>query len=215
MSFKINCSYTKLLPVSQVIPNDRNTNKHPEKQIKLLAKIIDYQGWRHPIIISNLSGQIVAGHGRLAAAKLLNMPEVPVDFQDFENKAQEIAFLESDNLVADLAEHDKGLLLKNIKDLELNLEDFDIELFGIDEFQASELFKEDGELDNLLSGSDVNSLEDRLKKYEETQPRKIILTFEQDEFDHFKISAKKIIQENNLENYKELFQMLVSKYEYE
>jgi DNA modification methylase len=124
--------------VEQVIGNPQNTNKHPDKQVALLAKIIDYQGWRHPIVVSNLSGYIVAGHGRLDAAKKLGADTVPVSYQDFENKAQEMAFLEADNLVADLAEHDQVMMLDNIRALDLD-DDFDLELFGMPDLQLPEV----------------------------------------------------------------------------
>ena len=66
---KIYCSYTELVDIEAVIENPRNPNKHPEKQIKMLAKIIKNQGWRSPIIISNRSGFVVKGHGRLFDTK--------------------------------------------------------------------------------------------------------------------------------------------------
>lgn len=78
-----------MVPVEEIIPNPRNPNKHPKKQIELLAKIIKAQGWRAPITVSNRSGFIVRGHARLEAAKLLGLTECPVDFQDYENEAVE------------------------------------------------------------------------------------------------------------------------------
>ena len=53
MKPKIKCSYKKLVPVDKLNPHPQNPNKHPEKQIKLLAKIISAQGWRNPITVSN------------------------------------------------------------------------------------------------------------------------------------------------------------------
>jgi DNA-directed RNA polymerase subunit RPC12/RpoP len=126
----IHCSYKQLIKLCDLIPHPRNTNKHSQKQIELLAKLIKYQGIRHPIIVSNFSGRIVAGHARLEAAKLLGYKEFPVDYQDFESEAQEYAFLESDNKVAELAEWDREKFDLNIDELKLDL-DFDHELFGV------------------------------------------------------------------------------------
>lgn len=67
---KIMCAYTDLVSVVSLVPNPRNPNKHSDEQIKLLAKIIKYQGWRDPIVVSKRSGFITKGHGRLMAAKL-------------------------------------------------------------------------------------------------------------------------------------------------
>jgi len=61
----VHCSHTELADVVKLIPNPRNPNKHPDKQIALLAKIIRHQGWRSPVVISNRSGFVVKGHGRL------------------------------------------------------------------------------------------------------------------------------------------------------
>ena len=133
---KINCTYSVLESVHKIVPNPRNTNKHNQKQIALLAKIIDFQGWRHPIIISKRSGFVVAGHARLEAAKLLNYELCPVDYQEFENEAQEYAFLESDNHIAELAEHDKNKMLINLRELDFKL---DLDLIGIPDFKLPEL----------------------------------------------------------------------------
>ena len=62
---KINCAYDELVDVSKLVPNPKNNNKHPKEQIERLAKIIDFQGQRTPIVVSNRSGFIVKGHGRL------------------------------------------------------------------------------------------------------------------------------------------------------
>ena len=95
----------------------------------MLAKILKYQGWRHPIVVSANSGFIVAGHGRLAAAKLNGWLECPVDVQKFDDNAQEIAFLLSDNFIAELAETNEQML----EQLVVELGDFDHELLGLDE----------------------------------------------------------------------------------
>lgn len=88
---KVYCTFTRMVAIEEIIPNPRNPNKHPKKQIELLAKIIKAQGWRAPITVSNRSGFIVRGHARLEAAKLLGLTECPVDFQDYDNEAVEWA----------------------------------------------------------------------------------------------------------------------------
>ena len=64
----------------------KNRNTHTRNQIKRLAKLIQDQGFRVPIIVSELSGFIVAGHGRLVAAKRLKLENVPVIYQSFDNE---------------------------------------------------------------------------------------------------------------------------------
>lgn len=125
---KIQCDYKKLVPLQELKPHPRNRNTHPTDQIARLARVIEYQGFRHPIIVSNLSGFIVAGHGRLAAAQKLGLKEAPVDYQDFESEEQEYAFLVSDNAVALWAELDFSGINADLGDLGPN---FDLDLLGI------------------------------------------------------------------------------------
>ena len=105
----VHCAFDEMMPIESVIPNPRNPNTHPDKQIKLLAKIINTQGWRAPITVSKRSGFIVRGHGRLLAAQLLNLETVPVDLQDYESEAAEWADLIADNRLAELATIDDSL----------------------------------------------------------------------------------------------------------
>jgi ParB-like chromosome segregation protein Spo0J len=137
---KVYAAHDKLVPLEKIIPNPRNPNTHPEKQIKLLAKIIAAQGWRAPISVSNRSGFIVRGHARLKAAQLLGLDNAPVDYQDYDSEAQEWADLIADNRIAELAEID----LPSLKDA-LSLADtgeFDIEITGFDEKEIEDLINQ-------------------------------------------------------------------------
>ena len=81
------CAYDKLVKIEELIPHPKNPNTHPQSQIKILAQNIRYHGWRHPIVVSKLSGYIVAGHGRLEAAKELGVSIIPVEYQNFASEA--------------------------------------------------------------------------------------------------------------------------------
>ncbi len=135
------CAHTELVDIEKLVPNPRNPNRHPENQIKLLAKIIRAQGWRSPIVVSSRSGFVVKGHGRLEAAKLLESERVPVDFQNYENEAAEWADLIGDNRIAELAEQDDDALKALLKEL-------------------------DGQIDLDLTGFDQDSLDDLLDRLE-------------------------------------------------
>ena len=97
------CAYDKLVKVEELIPHPKNPNTHPQNQIKILAQNIRYHGWRHPIVVSKLSGYIVAGHGRLEAARELGVSIVPVEYQDFATEDNELAVLVGDNRLAELS----------------------------------------------------------------------------------------------------------------
>lgn len=79
MNPEIHCTHTETRDPESLIEHPRNINQHPKEQIELLAKIIKHQGWRNSIVVSERSGFVVKGHGRLAAALLLGCEQVPVD----------------------------------------------------------------------------------------------------------------------------------------
>ena len=132
---EIRCKYSEMVDIEHLVPNPRNPNKHGEKQVKLIAKLLEFQGWRHPIIVSKRSGFVVVGHCRLESARLNGYQQVPVDYQEFKDEATEFQFLVSDNKSPELADHDDSLMISGIKDL--GLEDMDFELLGLDDFQIN------------------------------------------------------------------------------
>lgn len=121
------CAFDKIVDLADLTPNPRNPNRHPDEQIKLLAKIIEKQGWRQPVKVSTRSGMIVSGHGRYQAARLLQC-SVPVDFQDYASEEEELADLTADNRIAELAENDEEMLAEILA--EINLSDLPTELTG-------------------------------------------------------------------------------------
>jgi DNA modification methylase len=128
---KIMCAHTSISDVDLLVPHPLNPNKHGEKQIEMLAKIMNHQGWRHPITVSKRSGFIVAGHGRLMAAKKLGWETAPVDEQEFDTEADEYAHLIADNKIAELAEHDDAMMF----DALAKFPDLDLDLLGIPDLE--------------------------------------------------------------------------------
>lgn len=133
----VHCAHDELVDIINLVPNPRNPNQHPKKQIELLAKIIKNQGWRAPITVSSRSGFIVRGHGRLLAAQSLGISQVPIDRQDYENEAAEWADLVADNRIAELSQVDNELLENLIS--ELKTEDIDLELTGFNEKEIDKI----------------------------------------------------------------------------
>jgi DNA modification methylase len=137
-----------MVKIEDLRPHPKNPNKHGDEQIALLAKNIRHLGWRHPILVSAMSGYIVAGHARLEAAKLLNLAAVPVDAQPFASEADELAYLLADNRIAELAD----LQTAALKDLleELDTGGFDMDLTGFVESERERLMlqeHQDGDAD--------------------------------------------------------------------
>lgn len=125
----------KLVEIEKLVPNPKNNNRHPVEQLERLAKIIEFQGFRDPIIVSNRSGFIVCGHARLDVAKKIGMEKVPVVYQDFDSEAQEYAHLTADNEIARWAELDYQELYENLKEIELD----DVDMLGIEDFKMPEV----------------------------------------------------------------------------
>ena len=121
----------KLVKISDLKLHPKNRNTHPEHQIRRLAEILEYQGWRYPVKVSNQSGYVTAGHGRIEAAKLKGWTEVPVNYQDYDNEDQEYADLVADNAIASWAELDLSGVNADLADFDPS---FDINLLGIENF---------------------------------------------------------------------------------
>ncbi len=114
----------KLVAIEEIVANPKNANKHSPEQIERLKKIISYQGFREPLVISTRSGFLVCGHGRLEAAKSLGVKELPCIYQDFKDEAQEYAHMVADNEIARWANLDEEKLKNDLKDFKL--EDLDV-----------------------------------------------------------------------------------------
>jgi len=114
----VHCACDDILDVDKVKPYPWNANMHPEDQVLLLAKLIHGHGWRGPITISNQTGLVVRGHGRLAAARKLGSSEVPVDYQDYASPELERADRVADNRIQELSEWDRSLLRDELNDLD-------------------------------------------------------------------------------------------------
>ena len=129
------CAFDEIVDIKDLKENPRNPNTHPSVQIELLAQIIKKTGWRAPITVSNLSGFIVKGHGRLQAAKAAGLKQCPVEYQNFKDEEEEMAALLADNKLAELAEIDVEKLTEIFKDIEFE----DLSLTGYSQEEFDEL----------------------------------------------------------------------------
>jgi hypothetical protein len=133
---QFNCAYTELVSISKLVPNPKNANKHSAEQIERLAKIIDFQGQRSPVVVSKRSGFITKGHGRLMAMQHLGWDQVAVDYQDYLSEAQEYADVIADNEIAKWAMVDLDMIRTELVDAGFDL---NIDLLGIREFSIEPL----------------------------------------------------------------------------
>ena len=140
MDIAIKCAFTEMVPIGELHPHPQNPNRHPPKQVALLAKLIRRVGMRQPITVSKLSGYIIRGHGRLEACRALKMREVPVDYQDYADEAEEMADLMADNRIPEFAELDLSVAWENLGNI---ADSFSLEDLGFkkSEFKDVDLLK--------------------------------------------------------------------------
>jgi ParB-like chromosome segregation protein Spo0J len=131
----VHCKHTRMEPIENLREHPKNPSQHSDTQVALLAKNIRHLGWRHPILVSGLTGFIVAGHARLQAARVLNLAAVPVDVQDFDTQADEMAYLIADNKIAELAEINSAVLKDLLEMLDDGSRDMDLTGFSAKELE--------------------------------------------------------------------------------
>src|SRR5712664_4666917 len=129
-------------PLEKLIPYARNPRTHSEAQVAQIAASIAEFGFNNPILVDTKAG-IIAGHGRLLAARKLQLKEVPVIILDHLSEAQKRAYVIADNQLALNAGWDEDLLRLELAVLQG--EDFNVGLIGF----------EDQELARLLAAQDA------------------------------------------------------------
>ena len=115
--------------VEDLIPYEKNSRTHSEEQIEKVVASIKEFGWTNPILIDEDQG-IIAGHGRLEAAKRLGMKEVPVLVLTGLTDAQKRAYIIADNKLALEAGWDEDLLREELD--WLTQHDYSAEVTGFD-----------------------------------------------------------------------------------
>ena len=110
-------------------PYAKNAKKHPQSQVDLLEKSIKEYGFLNPCLIDK-DYNVIAGHGRILAAKQMGMDKIPCLFVEGLTDAQYKAYVLADNKLTEMGEWDMDLVLSELQDLE-NM-NFDISLTGFD-----------------------------------------------------------------------------------
>jgi hypothetical protein len=132
--------------VTSLKPHKRNARTHSKRQIRQIADSIKTFGFNNPILV-DASGQIVAGHGRFEAAKLLGLTNVPTIILEAMTEEQRRAYAIADNRLAELAGWDKQMLRIELGELSVEFPELDLTITGF----------EKGDLDLIVLGEDKNS----------------------------------------------------------
>ena len=134
----------QLVPLSKLVPYVNNARTHSPKQLAKLRSSLREFGFINPVIIDR-DFNVIAGHGRIAAAKEEGITEVPCVFVDYLTEAQKKAYILADNRMALDAGWDEELLRIEIESLQGA--DFDVSLTGFGEDEIADLFAGDSEKD--------------------------------------------------------------------
>lgn len=124
------------IEIEKLIPYARNSRTHSDDQIAQIAASIKEFGWTNPILVDGEAG-IIAGHGRLAAARKLGLKKIPVIELSHLTPTQKKALIIADNKLALNAGWDNDMLALEFE--ELNIEGFDLDLLGFDETEINKL----------------------------------------------------------------------------
>lgn len=148
----------KLVPIDRLVPYINNARTHSPEQINKLRSSLREFGFINPVIIDRDYG-VIAGHGRILAAKEEGITEVPCVFADYLTETQKKAYIIADNRMAMDAGWDEELLRVEIEALQA--EAFDVSLTGFDPAEIDDLFK-----DSLKDGmhDDDFDVDEELKK---------------------------------------------------
>ncbi len=133
----------QLIEISKLIPYVNNARTHSKEQLVKLRSSLREFGFINPVIIDR-DYNVIAGHGRIEAAKLENITQVPCVFVDYLTPAQKKAYIIADNRMALDAGWDEELLKIEIESLQA--EAFHIDLTGFEEQEIADLFDTDEEV---------------------------------------------------------------------
>ncbi len=130
----------EMWPLERLVPYERNPRTHSPDQVRRIADSIEQFGFNNPLLVDSRDG-IIAGHGRLMAARQLGLPEVPVIVLDHLTDAQRRAYIIADNKLAELAGWDEELLAQELA--ALHAEDFPLEVVGFSDDELAALLDDD------------------------------------------------------------------------
>ena len=132
------------LHINDLVPYARNSRTHSDAQVAQIAASIKEFGFTNPVLI-DADGGIIAGHGRVLAARVLKLDSVPCIRLSHLTETQKRAYVIADNNLALNAGWDEELLALELG--ELNAADFDMALIGFDAGELSAAMGLDEELD--------------------------------------------------------------------
>ena len=188
-------------PVDKLIPYINNSRTHSDEQIAQIAASIKEFGWTNPILVDGANG-IIAGHGRLMAARKLGYTEVPtIELKDL-TETQRKAYIIADNRLALNAGWDNEMLTIELNDL--LADGFALEMLGFDA----------GIVEQLLMGetADLGLLpEEKLDNFLNGDTKILRLAYDEEEFSQITDALQQLQQKTGVDDFSTIILDLVLK----
>ena len=191
------------VPVSDLKEYEKNSRTHSDDQVAKIAASVEEFGFTNPILIDESNG-VIAGHGRLQAAKRINMGEVPCIRLAHLSESQKRAYVIADNKIAEIGGWDDEMLKMEI--MELAQDDYDLKLTGFDE----------AGLDSILAISEeVMEAVQKKRDHKETghsqqdTVRQVILIYTSDEYPRVMEAMREYAEEHGLSSNTEVVNHLL------
>ena len=191
------------VPVSDLKEYEKNSRTHSDDQVAKIAASVEEFGFTNPILIDESNG-VIAGHGRLQAAKRINMGEVPCIRLAHLSESQKRAYVIADNKIAESGGWDDEMLKMEI--MELAQDDYDLKLTGFDE----------AGLDSILAISEeVMEAVEKKRDHKETghsqqdTVRQVILIYTSDEYPRVMEAMREYAEEHGLSSNTEVVNHLL------
>jgi ParB-like chromosome segregation protein Spo0J len=178
----------EMWPIDRLVPYARNSRLHsPEQVAQVAASIVEF-GFTNPVLVDSNDG-IVAGHGRLAAARELGLAEVPVVVLDHLSDRQKRAYVIADNKLALNASWDVDMLTMEVD--ALREDDFDMSLLGFSEAELEGLGKDGWD-------SDIDAI-DKIEEKDSSAKGKLTITFNEWDREQIREAVTNLVDSLGLE----------------
>jgi len=190
----------KEVAVDKLIPYAKNSRTHSEGQVAQIAASIKEFGFRNPILVDGIG--VIAGHGRLLAARKLGLKQVPtIDCSDL-TEPQKKAYIIADNKLAMNAGWDGELLALEME--ELLKGNFNLELLGFSETELDEL------LDTTPQEAELGLLpEEKLDNFLNGDTKILRLAYDEQEFETVVNGLQELQKELEVEDFSTIVMALI------
>ena len=200
------------IETDKLIPYARNSRTHSEAQVAQIAASIREFGFTNPILIGN-DNDIIAGHGRVLAARKLELKEVPCIRLSHLSDTQKKAYVIADNRLALNAGWDEEMLKLELQDL--MHQGVNTEVLGFSEEEIAYMISDGSESETITSDETSRTPKDNAESVKESDSRQIIFVYSQTEYNKVIEAMEQYAEQHELSNNSDVLSHLMNNEEYE